>query len=77
MRAVDAWTPSHIEAPVGLTPYDTWPEGETKKDFIKKLNDRLLQMPGYSVGISQPISDMVNRPRGRRAQPPRDPGHWR
>ena len=30
-RALDAWTPSHIEAPVGLTPYDTWPEGETKE----------------------------------------------
>ena len=59
-EGLDAWTPSHIEAPVGLTPYDTWPAGETKKDFIKKLNDRLLQMPGYSVGISQPISDMVN-----------------
>ncbi len=59
-EGLDAWTPSHIEAPVGLTPYDTWPAGETKKDFVKKLNDRLLQMPGYSIGISQPIADMVN-----------------
>jgi heavy metal efflux system protein len=59
-EGLDPWTPSHIEAPIGLTPYDTWPAGETKKDFIKKLNDRLLQMPGYSIGISQPISDMVN-----------------
>jgi heavy metal efflux system protein len=59
-EGLDPWTPSHIEAPIGLTPYDTWPAGETKKDFVKKLNDRLLQMPGYSVGISQPISDMVN-----------------
>ena len=40
-EAVDAWTPSHIEAPVGLTPYDTWPEGETKADFVRKLNARL------------------------------------
>jgi cobalt-zinc-cadmium resistance protein CzcA len=59
-EGLDAWTPSHIEAPIGLTDYDSWPAGETKKDFVKKLNDRLLQMPGYSIGISQPISDMVN-----------------
>jgi heavy metal efflux system protein len=59
-EGLDPWTPSHIEVPIGLTPYDTWPAGETKKDFVKKLNDRFLQMPGYSIGISQPISDMVN-----------------
>jgi cobalt-zinc-cadmium resistance protein CzcA len=59
-EGLDAWTPSHIEAPIGLTPYSTWRAGETKKDFVKKLHDRLLQMPGYSIGISQPISDMVN-----------------
>jgi cobalt-zinc-cadmium resistance protein CzcA len=57
--AVDAWTPSHIEAPVGLTPYDTWPKGETKADFLRKLNARLLQIPGTDIGINQPISDMV------------------
>jgi heavy metal efflux system protein len=57
--AVDAWTPSHIEAPIGLTPYDTWPKGETKKDFLRKLNARLKQLPGFNVGINQPISDMV------------------
>jgi cobalt-zinc-cadmium resistance protein CzcA len=57
--AVDAWTPSHIEAPIGLTPYDTWPKGETKKDFVRKLNARLHELPGFNVGITQPISDMV------------------
>jgi heavy metal efflux system protein len=57
--AVDAWTPSHIEAPVGLRPYDTWPKGETKADFVRKLNARLLQIPGINVGINQPIEDMV------------------
>jgi cobalt-zinc-cadmium resistance protein CzcA len=57
--AVDAWTPSHIEAPVGLTPYDTWPKGETKADFLRKLSARLNQLPGFNVGINQPISDMV------------------
>ncbi len=57
--AVDAWTFSHIEAPIGLTPYDTWPKGETKADFVRKLNARLQQLPGFNVGINQPISDMV------------------
>src|SRR5262249_47575120 len=57
--AVDAWTFSHIEAPIGLTPYDTWPEGETKADFVRKLNARLRELPGINVGINQPISDMV------------------
>jgi len=58
-QAVDAWTPSHIEAPIGLTPYETWPKGETKADFLRKLNARLRQLPGFDVGINQPISDMV------------------
>jgi heavy metal efflux system protein len=57
--AVDAWTFSHIEAPIGLTPYDTWPKGETKADFVRKLNARLHQLPGIDIGITQPISDMV------------------
>ena len=59
-EGLDAWTPSHIEVPIGLTPYDTWPAGETKKDFVKKLNERLQQLPGFSIGISQPIADMVD-----------------
>jgi heavy metal efflux system protein len=59
-EGLDAWTPSHIEVPIGLTPYDTWPAGETKKDFVEKLNERLQQLPGFSIGISQPIADMVD-----------------
>src|SRR5882757_6264426 len=57
--AVDAWTFSHIEAPIGLTPYETWPAGQTKADFKRKLSARLHQLPGFEVGINQPISDMV------------------
>ncbi|MGD0192214.1 MAG: CusA/CzcA family heavy metal efflux RND transporter [Rhizomicrobium sp.] len=57
----DPWTMSHIEAPVGLTPYDTWPNGESKKAFVDKLSSGLSRdLPGYSVGISQPIIDGVN-----------------
>ncbi len=56
----DPWTPSHIEAPVGLKPYDSWPKGETREEFLRRLNTRLKQLkPGFSVGISQPIIDMV------------------
>ena len=33
----DSWTMSHIEAPVGLTDYDTWPHHESKKAFLDKM----------------------------------------
>jgi|SRR5436309_730176 Cu/Ag efflux pump CusA len=33
----DPWTPSHIEASVGLHPYNTWPAGETKQDLIRRM----------------------------------------
>src|SRR6201995_3390827 len=57
----DPWTMSHIEAPVGLKPYDTWPNGESKKEFVNRLSDDLAkELPGYSIGISQPIIDGVN-----------------
>jgi heavy metal efflux system protein len=57
----DPWTMSHIEAPVGLTPYDGWPGGESKKQFLDKLAARLAHdLPGYSIGISQPIIEGVN-----------------
>lgn len=56
----DPWTPSHMEVPVGLKPYDSWPAGENKEAFVRRLNDKLKQLPGYAIGISQPISDNVN-----------------
>ncbi len=59
-EGVDPWTPSHIEVPVGLTPYETWPNHETKSQFIAKLTKKFAQMPGYNIGISQPIIDNVN-----------------
>ncbi len=58
--ATDPWTPSHIEVPVGLKPYDQWPKGETKDQLINRLNERFKTMPGFSIGISQPIIDNVN-----------------
>ncbi|MEO6921084.1 MAG: CusA/CzcA family heavy metal efflux RND transporter [Collimonas sp.] len=56
----DPWTPSHMEVPVGLTPYSTWKNGETKAQFVHRLSERFKQLPGLSIGISQPISDGVN-----------------
>ena len=56
----DPWTPSHIESGVGLKPYDKWPSGENKAEFVRRLNQRLQQIPGISVGISQPIIDGEN-----------------
>ena len=52
---------SHIEAPVGLKPYDTWPGGESKKAFVDRLSaDLAKELPGFDIGISQPIIDGVN-----------------
>jgi cobalt-zinc-cadmium resistance protein CzcA len=57
----DSWTMSHIEAPVGLKPYETWPNGESKKAFLDKLSAEFpKELPGYDIGISQPIIDGVN-----------------
>ena len=56
----DPWTPSHIEASVGLHPYSTWPKGETKQDLIARLTKRYERMPGMAVGFSQPMIDGVN-----------------
>ena len=56
----DPWTPSHIESPVGLKPYDTWPDHESKDELVRRVNARLQQLPGMTVGISQPIIDGVN-----------------
>ncbi len=56
----DPWTPSHAESAVGLTPYGSWPDRESKAAFVQRLSDRLAQIPGMQVGISQPIVDGVN-----------------
>jgi cobalt-zinc-cadmium resistance protein CzcA len=57
---MDPWTPSHIEAFVGLKPYGEWPSGMTKRDLIERLEQRYKKLPGVTVGFSQPIFDMVN-----------------
>jgi cobalt-zinc-cadmium resistance protein CzcA len=55
----DPWTPSHIEAGVGLRPYGQWPAGENKKDLIRRMAARLRELPGIDFAFSQPIIDSL------------------
>jgi heavy metal efflux system protein len=55
----DPWTPSHMEAAVVLTPYSSWPSGETKQDLVRRMSARLEQLPGFEIAFSQPILDSV------------------
>ena len=55
----DPWTPSHMESAVTLTPYRTWPSGETKQDLIARMSAKLDQLPGFEIAFSQPIKDSV------------------
>lgn len=58
-EGAEAFSLSHVECGVGLKPYDTWKSGRTKAELIEAMNDSLMKLPGYSVGFSQPIIDMV------------------
>ena len=55
----DPWTPAHVEAAVGLTPYAAWPKGETKQDLVRRMTERLDRLPGFEIAFSQPIIDSV------------------
>lgn len=55
----EPFTASHIECSVGLKPYDDWDTGRNKEELIAEMEKTLSQMPGYQVGFSQPIIDMV------------------
>ena len=50
---------SHIEVMIGLAPYKTWKNGRKKSDLIDDMAAVIATMPGYGVGFSQPIIDMV------------------
>jgi cobalt-zinc-cadmium resistance protein CzcA len=58
-EGVDPFSFSHIEISVGLKPYKTWEKGRKKSDLITDMAATVETMPGYSVGFSQPIIDMV------------------
>jgi cobalt-zinc-cadmium resistance protein CzcA len=58
-EGVDPFSSSHIEISVGLKPYNTWKKGRRKADLIADMDAMVDAMPGYEVGFSQPIIDMV------------------
>ncbi|WP_343679954.1 CusA/CzcA family heavy metal efflux RND transporter [Chryseobacterium arthrosphaerae] len=55
----DPWTASHFEVSVGIKPYSEWPSGKTKADLIRELASDYKEMPGFTVGFSQPMIDGV------------------
>ncbi|HLR49211.1 MAG TPA: efflux RND transporter permease subunit, partial [Candidatus Sphingobacterium stercoripullorum] len=55
----DPWTASHFEVSIGIKPYKEWPRGKKKQDLIDELEEEFKQMPGFSVGFSQPMIDGV------------------
>ena len=58
-EGAECFSLSHVEVGVGLKPYNTWKSGRTKAELVEAMADSIAQMPGYSVGFSQPIIDMV------------------
>ena len=58
-EGTDPFSTSHAECGVGLIPYKEWKNGKRKTDLIDELTVDLAKLPGYSVGFSQPIIDMV------------------
>lgn len=55
----DPWTASHFEVSIGVKPYKEWPKGKTKNDLIEELAQEYEQLPGFTVGFSQPMIDGV------------------
>lgn len=58
-EGAECFSLSHIEVGVGLKPYSSWKSGRTKAELVEAMSADIAQMPGYSVGFSQPIIDMV------------------
>ena len=58
-EGAEAFSLSHIECGVGLKPYDTWKSGRDKAQLIEAFDEELKNIPGITVGFSQPIIDMV------------------
>lgn len=58
-EGTDPFSTSHAECGVGLKPYNEWKGGKRKDDLIEELTVDLGKLPGYEIGYSQPIIDMV------------------
>ena len=58
-EGTDPWTPSHIEADIGLKPYADWPAGQTRHDLVRRMSQRFRDLPGFQIHVSQPIIESV------------------
>lgn len=58
-EGAECFSLSHIEIGVGLHPYDSWESGRTKAELIEAMSAEIEKLPGFTVGFSQPIIDMV------------------
>ncbi len=58
-EGAESFSISHLECSIGLRPYKEWDRGKKKSDLVDELSKELEKMPGYTVGFSQPIIDMV------------------
>jgi heavy metal efflux system protein len=58
-EGAESFSTSHLECSIGLRPYKEWKRGKRKSDLIDEMAKELETMPGYTVGFSQPIIDMV------------------
>jgi len=56
----DPYGPNRNEFFVALKPYNTWPRGKRKQDFVEELAQRLRKdIPGAAFSFTQPIIDNV------------------
>lgn len=55
----DPWTASHFEVSIGIKPYKDWTKGKTKYHLIDELAKEYEELPGFTVGFSQPMIDGV------------------
>ena len=56
--ATDPWTFSHIEACIGLKPYEQW--GGDKQALIERMRRKFTaELPGMQFGFTQPMIDGV------------------
>lgn len=58
-EGAECFSLSHIEVGIGLKPYKSWDSRRTKSELVEAMADSIARMPGYQVGFSQPIIDMV------------------
>ncbi len=58
-EGAESFSTSHVEYGIGLKPYGEWKRGRRKTDLVNDMAAEIATMPGYSVGFSQPIIDMV------------------